>query len=157
MLTKEEKLVCELYINGEPPYVGDIVECYSKVFNDKSEMVALQAQTFVQRTDIKDYIEELETANLIEAKHLKRFLTKNLVSIVKEASHATYFDRKGRVQSPAAMRSVAVNAAKALMDMHPIKEAQISKISLDSGEGGSGITFNVIVPSAPAKTTNKDD
>jgi hypothetical protein len=55
------------------------------------------------------------------------------------------------------MRSVAVNAAKALMDMHPIKEAQISKISLDSGEGGSGITFNVIVPSAPAKTTNKDD
>jgi hypothetical protein len=48
------------------------------------------------------------------------------------------------------MRSVAVNASKALMDMYPIKEAQVSKVNIEGG-GEGGITFNVIVPETPAK------
>ena len=39
----------------------------------------------------------------------------------------------------------AVQAAKALMEIHPIKVAQESKLEL-KGNGDAGIVFNVIVP-----------
>lgn len=83
-----------------------------------------------------------------EAKYMKVFLRENLTSIVEECAGTEYRDRKGTLLSPAALRSVAVNASKALMELYPVKEAQVSKINID-GAGEGGITFNVIMPEQP--------
>ena len=58
---------------------------------------------------------------------------------------AQYTDRRGTKLSPAPLRSVAVSATKALMEMYPVKEAQVNKLNIE-GAGEGGITFNVIVP-----------
>ena len=49
--------------------------------------------------------------------------------------------------SPAALRSVAVNAISKLTDMYGIKEDIAHKVMLE-GADGDGITFNLIVPEA---------
>lgn len=41
-----------------------------------------------------------------------------------------------------------------MMDMYPVKEARITNLNIDGGDGEGGITFNVIVPDAVQK---KDD
>lgn len=68
-----------------------------------------------------------------------------LIHIIDETSTAKYTDRRGTELSPAPLRSVAVQASKALMEMYPVKVAQESKVEL-KGNGDSGIVFNVIVP-----------
>lgn len=65
--------------------------------------------------------------------------------IVEECSTTEYRDKKGRAISPAPLRSVAVQATKALMDLHGVKENQVTKVSVE-GAGDGGITFNVIMP-----------
>ena len=60
-------------------------------------------------------------------------------------------DRWGNTQSPAALRSVAVNAISKLTDMYGIKEDIAHKVMLE-GADGDGITFNLIVPEV-----NKDN
>lgn len=97
------------------------------------------------RPEIQKYLESLDELPYEEAKYMKTFLRENLVSIIQECSCAEYRDRKGTLQSPAALRSVAVNASKALMELYPVKEAHVSKIDI-GGSGEGGITFNVIVP-----------
>jgi len=42
-----------------------------------------------------------------------------------------------------------VNAAKALMDMFPIKHKEETKLRIENGEGN--VIFNVIVPTNPPK------
>ena len=54
-------------------------------------------------------------------------------------------DRFGKLMSPAALRSVAVNAISKLTDMYGIKEDIAHKVMLE-GADGDGITFNLIVP-----------
>jgi hypothetical protein len=149
LLSKNDELFCDLYVNGERPYVGDAHECYKAVFKELSK-TGLEVIHYMARQEIKERIEELQEQNVVDTVALKKFLTRNLIGIVKEASTGSYLDRHGREISPAAMRSVAVNASKALMDMYPIKEAQVSKVNIEGG-GEGGITFNVIVPETPAK------
>ena len=59
---------------------------------------------------------------------MKTFLRENLISIIEECSTAELRDRKGVIQSPAAMRSIAVNAVKALMELYPVKAAQRKQV-----------------------------
>ena len=54
-------------------------------------------------------------------------------------------DKFGMKVSPAALRSVAVNAISKLTDMYGIKEDIAHKVMLE-GADGDGITFNLIVP-----------
>ena len=84
---------------------------------------------------------------------MKKFLTENLVHIIEETSTAEYRDRRGTRLSPAPLRSVAVSATKALMEMYPVKEAQVSKLNIEGG-GEGGITFNVIVPEQSKPESN---
>lgn len=63
---------------------------------------------------------------------------------MSETSSAEYTDKFGVPLSPAPLRAVAVNAAKALMELYPIKCSQETKLRIDGGEGG--VVFNVIVP-----------
>ena len=127
-LTEQEQLFCDLYANGEAPYGGNASRCYQEVFNDKSRLTKSRATRMYEET-----------------KYMKVFLRENLTSIIEECSQAEYRDRKGTMLSPAALRSVAVNASKALMELCALKGAQVSKINIE-GAGEGGITFNVIMP-----------
>ena len=141
-LTEKERQFCELFVNGTATYAGNASKCYREVFDDNSNTVGNKAQRLLGREDIREYIESLENVNIDEAKYMKRYLTKNLMSIIDEATSDVYMDRFGTSLSPAPLRSVAVSASKALMEMYPVKQAQKLDISADGG----GITFNVIVP-----------
>jgi len=63
---------------------------------------------------------------------------------MSETAKGEYVDKFGVPLSPAPLRAVSVNAAKALMEIYPIKNVQSQ-----TGKGGnenSNIIFNVIVP-----------
>ena len=148
-LTAEEKLFCELYSNGDAPFAGNATKCYQEAFNITSGYVRGKAMRFLAREDIQAYLKELDKLSYEETKYMKKFLTMNLAKIVEECSSKEYVNRKGNPVSPAPLRSVAVSASKALMDMYPVNEAQ--KLNIEGG-GEGGITFNVIMPEKP-----KDD
>lgn len=146
-LTEQEVMFCQLYVNGVQPYLGDLVESYKEAFgiNKSDKLIRQKAKELINKEDVREYIKELSDMSSEEAAALKQFLTENLINIIKETSTAVYRDRRGTKLSPAPLRSVAVNASKALMDMYPIKEAQVNKLNIE-GSGEGGITFNVIVP-----------
>lgn len=153
-LNENEKLFCELFVNGIAPYAGNSAKCYSEVFQTDSNRVNHLARQLLSRKDIQDYIEELNALSYEEAKFMKKFLTENLMHIIEETATAEYRDRRGTKLSPAPLRSVAVSASKALMEMYPIKEAQINKLNIE-GSGEGGIVFNVIVPEQPKDNNPK--
>ena len=145
-LTETEILFCELYVNGSAPFGGNAAKCYSEVFKCDPRRAKHKAKMMLVREEIKEYIKELEeTVGEEDAKSMKKFLTENLIHIIEETSVAQYTDRRGTKLSPAPLRSVAVSATKALMEMYPVKEAQVNKLNIE-GAGEGGITFNVIVP-----------
>jgi hypothetical protein len=154
-LSKEEKKFCELFVHGCTPYSGNMVACYEKAF-DKSDIESKhEIIQLLNRTDVKEYIRTIEEEDIEEAKYLRKRLSENLLGIMEETSTAVYRDRRGNELSPAPLRSVAVQAAKALMEIHPIKEAQINKLSIEGNEGG--VVFNVIIPeSKKTKEENGD-
>ena len=141
-LTEQEKYFCNLYVHGDAPYCGNASECYKEALG-KTKKTKLEAMMLLGKPHIQGYIEELNGYNFEENMFLKKRLTANLLKIMDETSKAEYVDRRGTKLSPAPLRSVAVQAAKALMELHPIKEA--NKLSIES-EGDGGIVFNVIVP-----------
>lgn len=145
-LTDQEKLFCDLYANGEAPFGGNAARCYQEVFNNKTRLAKSRAVQMLARPEIQTYLKSLDELPYEEAKYIKTFLRENLTSIIAECSSGEFRDRKGTLLSPAALRSVAVNASKALMELYPVKEAQVSKINIDGGNGEGGITFNVIMP-----------
>ena len=147
-LTREEQLFCELYATGDAPFAGNPSRCYQEAFSCGERGARRKALALLTREEIKKCLSELEELSNEEAKSMKEFLTQNLKNIVSECSTQVYRDRKGLALSPAPLRSVAVSASKALMEMYPVKEAQVSKLSID-GAGEGGITFNVIMPDKP--------
>lgn len=144
-LTEQEILFCELYATGDIPFTGNATRCYQEVFNDDSKKARNKALHLLNREDIQKKIEELGKLSYEEAKSMKAFLTNNLKHIIEECTSASFVDRRGKPISPAAMRSVAVSASKTLMEMYPVKEAQTTKVAIDS-KGEAGVTFNVIIP-----------
>lgn len=144
-LSEQEKIFCELYVQGEAPFGGNAAKCYQEVFNDMSNRSKTHATKMLARPEIQEYLKSLDELTYEEAKYMKTFLRENLIRIIQECSTAEYRDRRGTLLSPAALRSVAVNASKALMDLYPVKEAHTSKLSIE-GAGEGGITFNVIMP-----------
>lgn len=145
-LNKQEIDFCELYVLGCDPYVGNEKKCYEDVFGDSSTIVRKKAKELLNREDMQNYIVQLRAIANYETVDMKARLTEKLLQIVDETSKAVYTDRRGTKLSPAPLRSVAVQASKALMEMYPVKVAQESKVELKGGNGDSGITFNVIVP-----------
>jgi hypothetical protein len=154
-LRNREIVFCELFVNGCAPYCGNAAKCYEEAFSISSNTSTGKAKQLLARKYIRAYIEDLESLSYEEAKHLKKRLTENLLHIIEETSKAEYTDRRGTRLSPAPLRSVAVQATKALMDMHPIKEANVNKLNIE-GAGEGGVVFNVIVP-APDKPKKDTD
>lgn len=104
------------------------------------------------RSDVAEYIAELRKISNYETAEMKSLLTEKLLKIVNETSTAIYTDRRGTVLSPAPLRSVAVQASKALMELYPVKVAQESKLEINGNGEQGGIVFNVIVPEQAKKT-----
>lgn len=154
-LSDKEQLFCELFMNGAAPYAGNALKCYQAVFETNDVQDNINAKKMLARDDIKAFMAELGEYNAQETAHMKQFLTENLKHIIEETSTAIYRDRRGNQLSPAALRSVAVTASKALMDMYPVKEAQVNKLNIEGG-GENGIVFNVIVPDAKPKEDNAE-
>ena len=147
-LTDQEILFCDLFAHGEAPFGGNAARCYQEVFNDTSKRTKSRASRLLARPEIQEYLKSLDELTYEEAKYMKTFLRENLISIIEECSTAELRDRKGVIQSPAAMRSIAVNAVKVLAELYPVKAAQESKLKIE-GSGEGGITFNVIMPEQP--------
>ncbi len=153
-LNQKERDFCELYIFGCDPYTGNARKCYEDIFQCASRISLKKARELMAREDVSEYLNDLRKIANYENADLKARLTEKLMHIVEETSTAQYTDRKGTPLSVAPLRSVAVQAAKAVMDIHGIKAAQESKLELSGGNGdNTGITFNVIVPQEKPKDT----
>lgn len=149
-LNKQEIDFCELFVFGCDPYAGNARKCYEEIFHDSSYISLSKAKQLMARDDIKQHLDSLRAISLYDTEDLKARLTEKLLHIIDETSAATYQDRRGTELSPAPLRSVAVQATKALMEMYPVKVAQESKVEF-KGNGEGGIVFNVIVPQEQQK------
>lgn len=164
-LTDQEEKFCLVFACGPSPYNGNARKTFDLVFNGNTGMlfgpsetgikehtkkevdVAIAVRRLMLRDDIKDRIDQLKSETLVDATTLRPRLTESLLKIVDECSTLMVVDRWGNTQSPAALRSVAVNAIGKLTDMYGIKEDIAHKVMLESADG-DGITFNLIVPEA---------
>lgn len=159
-LSALEEKFCLVYACGPSPYNGNAKLTYDLVFKGKTGKLfnpteenlvvqdvdhTLRAQELMLRDDIRDRIDEIQSKSLVNAATLRPRLTETLLKIADECSTATFEDKFGTKLSPAALRSVAVNAISKLTDMYGIKEDIAHKVMLE-GADGEGITFNVIMP-----------
>lgn len=146
-LTKAESLFCDLYINGGREFAGQHCKCYREAFQDSGSGVSLKSRRLLGKPHISERIKKLSEQQQTdtEAIAVKLQVTETLKAVMEETSTAKYKDKWGMDLSPAPLRAVAVNAAKALMDLYPIKHAQEAKLKIEGG-GDNGIIFNVIVP-----------
>lgn len=157
-LSEQEQKFCLIYTNGPAPYVGNGVRCWQLVFNDSTHEptgsqeieVSLKAHEFMSRDDVKEYIDKLSALNVVNATTLRPRLTQTLLKIADECATANFEDKFGTRLSPAALRSVSVNAIKTLTDMYGIKEDIAHKVMFE-GSDGEGITFNLIAPQPAPK------
>lgn len=156
----EEKF-CMVYACGPSPYNGNARMTYDLVFRGETGLLydpdaielkakkqvdtSIAVRSLMRRDDIRDRIDQIQSECLVNATTLRPRLTETLLKIVDECSTLTVEDRFGTPMSPAALRSVAVNAISKLNDMYGIKEDIAHKVMLE-GADGDGITFNLIVP-----------
>lgn len=158
ILTDDEANFCLLYVNAPAPLAGNATECYVKVFGLESGDSALsksraahKAKQLLEKELVKKRIEELEKVNLYDSAALKQRITTTMLKIMDECADSEYTDRYKTKLSPAALRSVAVSAAKMIADINGIKEDTIHKIQIGGGND-EGITFNLIVPDKAKNT-----
>lgn len=149
-LTAAEEEFCSLYVCGGSKYAGQASKCYIEVFGEKVKYVSMAARRLLAKLHIlariKELVEELQQETETLATKLQ--VAETLKAVMEETSTAKYTDKFGIDLSPAPLRAVSVNAAKALMELYPIRHNQEAKLRI---EGESGIVFNVIVPTTTDK------
>lgn len=145
-LTPAQEQFCQLYVCGGVKYAGQLTKCFKEVFGEDHKDVILQARQLVREPPVMARIKELaaDMANETESIAIKMQITETLRTILEETSNSNYSDRFGNLLSPAPLRAVAVNAAKALMELYPVKYAHETKLRIEGDNGG--VVFNVIVP-----------
>ncbi len=149
VLTEEEAKFCLLYVNAPAPYAGDARKCYKAAINSK--VTEAEAQYYglklLKEPRVSERVAELVALNVYDASNIKQKTTTTLLSIMDECASAKYVNQYGDDVPCASMRAVSVNAAKELNSMYGIKEDIAHKVSIE-GSDGSGITFNINVPTA---------
>jgi hypothetical protein len=150
-LTSEQEQFCQLYVCGGVKFAGQLSKCFKEVFGEDYRDVSLDARRLVREPLVMARIRELSAAmtSEVESIAVKMQITETLRSIMEETASDNFTDRFGSRLSPAPLRAVAVNAAKALMELYPIKHVHETKLKIEGSEGG--VVFNVIVPA------NKND
>lgn len=155
------QMFCELYVLGGVAYAGQHTKCYRAAFNipekdpDIKGFYAIQSKLLLSQPHVSQCIKELfeENINEDETVAVKLQVADTLRAIMAEASTLVCKDKYGQKVSPAPLRAVAVNASRALAEIFPIKHVEETKIKI---EGGGGITFNVVVPSAKQKEESQE-
>ncbi len=152
-LSDKEIAFCELLIIGDSAHIGQPLVCYKDVFGD-TENLSIAAHKLLNKPHIAQYIKEITELRESEIEHktIKLQVAETLRNIMQETSQGEYTDKFGVPLSPASLRAVSVNAAKALMDIYPIKNANQSNESGNNKQGGN-VVFNVI---SPQIVTNND-
>lgn len=146
ILTDEEAKFCLLFANGSANLAGNATKCYLALHPELDDVEATTiAKGILKKPVVKERLQELNEVNLHNSEFLRPQITETLLKIMRECSSDKYTDEDGNVVSPAALRAVAVHAAKELNSMYGIKEAIAHKVSVDSG-GSEGVTFNIIMP-----------
>lgn len=150
-LTDEEEAFCELYVMGGKEYAGQLVKCYIEVYGENRKNLALASRRLLNKPHITSRVKELivQVQTETETLAIKMQVTETLKGVMEETSTAEYIDKWGIVLSPAPLRAVSVNAAKALMELYPIKHAQEAKLKIEGADGN--VIFNVIVPDSKPK------
>jgi hypothetical protein len=144
-LTDKEEEFCYLYVYGDNEFAGQAMKCYEEVFGEVKN-VSVVSRRFLSQPHILSKVKELigELQSETETLAVKLQIVETLKAVMEETSTAQYSDKFGISLSPAPLRAVSVNAAKALMDLFPIKSVQEAKLRIEGSN--SGVVFNVIVP-----------
>lgn len=145
-LSPAEEYFCQLYICGGMSYAGQVCKCYKEAFGDDYKDVTAQARTLLHEPRITARIKELSEpmCSETEVAALKAQITETLRAVMEETATRNFSDKDGNILSPASLRAVSVNAAKALMELYPVKHIHETRLKIDGSE--NGIVFNVIVP-----------
>ena len=146
VLTQNDEKFCQLYVCGGVEYAGQLSKCYKEVFGEDYRDVLLQARQYVRQPHLAARIKELiiPMTSETEVMAIKMQITETLRAVMEEASTNNFRDKYGNPLSPAPLRAVSVNAAKALMELYPVKHAHETKLRIEGSDGG--VVFNVIVP-----------
>jgi hypothetical protein len=157
ILTEAEECFCELYVYGGCEFAGQVRKCYEEVFGKEGKNTYLLSRRFLAKPHILARVKELTAAMQSETETLavKLQITETLKAVMEETARQTYEDRFGISLSPAPLRAVSVNAAKALMELYPVKHAQETKLKVEGADGH--VIFNVVVPQTKAKDEDQTD
>lgn len=132
---------CDHFVYGDPGVAGDARQSYIRAFGVK--ITKREASAFIRKKSIAKRIKELYEENA-ESTYAKRiYVEEKLITIIDECVKAKFKDKFGNIISPAAMRSVAVNALKVYNDMNGFNAPVEIR---DTTEQKTGIHFNLIVP-----------
>ncbi len=148
-LTAGQEQFCQLYVCGGVQFAGQLTKCYKEVFGGDYRDVNLDARRLVREPLVMARIKELSAVMTGETESIaiKMQISETLRSVLEETANGNFSDRFGNRLSPAPLRAVAVNAAKALMELYPVKHAHETKLKIEGAD--NGVVFNVIVPHKP--------
>ena len=165
-LTEQELQFCNLYVNGGLEYAGRPKKCFVEVFGEdtvknpyasanylmnKPHVLAhIKALLSSERFEMKVHVLGVEKA----ARVYKNPKYETLKAVMDETATSDYTDRFGVPLSPAPLRAVSVNAAKALMDIFPIRHKEENRLRIEGSDGN--VIFNVIVPQNPMTDGEKE-
>lgn len=155
-LSDLEEQFCFLFVYGNHEFAGQHTKCYMEVFGEDSKNMSVKSHKLMKEPHILARIKELYTAlqNETENIAIKLQVAETLKAVMEETSTAQFSDKFGVCLSPAPLRAVSVNAAKALMDLFPIKHVQESKLRIEGSDGN--VIFNVIVPEIKTHDEQKE-
>lgn len=157
-LTDEELQFCELYVNGGLEYAGRPKRCYVEVFGEKAAKNPHSAANYlIHKPHVLEHIKALLSSERFEMETMavKLQVTETLKAVMDETATTDYTDRFGVPLSPAPLRAVSVNAAKALMEIFPIKHREENRLRIEGSDGN--VIFNVIVPANTPKDEETED
>lgn len=139
-LTPEEIEFCQLYVHGGLEFAGKRTSCYREIWGELSK-VAYKAQQLFVRPEISKYIKRLldEQRCEDETAAVKLQVTETLKAVMDETATVAFTDKFGVDLSPAPLRAVSVNAAKALMAIYPICHNHDPKLRGETGDGKIGL------------------
>jgi hypothetical protein len=156
VLTAEREQFCLLYVCGGMKFAGQLCKCYKQAFGEDYRDVNLDARRLVREPLVMARIRELSVAMTSETESIaiKMQISETLRAVMEETATGNFSDRFGNRLSPAPLRAVSVNAAKALMELYPVKHEHETKLKIEASDGG--VVFNVIVPNTKSGHEDAD-
>lgn len=147
LLTEDEEKFCQLFCSGGKELTGNQVEVYKEVFGCSNKKQAnIESNKLLASPAITNRIKEI-IKNQFDSDeqnmYRKMRVVETLFSIMDETRDAKYKDKWGVDLSPAPLRAVSVNAAKAISEICGFKSGDGAGVTLN---GENNVTFNVIVP-----------